>query len=260
VIIDVHGHIGRLAEREFSLTEMTQYLDSCAIGRALISNLDAASVPLGASNLEETPANVACLRMCREDGRLVPLYWVRLGQIDSHVRAFAGALEIEPFVGAAFSPALNGFAADDTRLDSYLSVLAKRKRVALFHTSRDELARPAAVYTLAKRHPRVPVVLCDAGGDIHWGEAIDVVSRAWQREDARLYLCCGRATADELLAAVKALGAQRVVYGSEAPRLGPRHAEHYQALLDRLQESLVPEQFAQVTGRNAAELFRLAEI
>jgi predicted TIM-barrel fold metal-dependent hydrolase len=260
MIIDAHGHIGRLAERQFTLPEMSRYLDACDVGHVLVSNLDAASHHPGAVNLEEGPANDACLRACREDARLVPLYWVRLGQVDSNIRAFGGALDMEAFVGALFSPRLNGFPADDARLAPYLSVLAKLKKVAFFHTSRDELGRPLTVYTLAKRHPRVPFVLCDAGGDMPWAEALDVVGRARRRRGARLSICTGRATTKEVVDAVAAVGAERVLFGSDALYFGPRHADHCQSFLDQLRALLKPAAFAKVTGDNAASLFQLERV
>jgi predicted TIM-barrel fold metal-dependent hydrolase len=260
MIIDIHGHVGRLGERVFSLPHMKQYLDTCGVERMLVSNLDGAAHHPGAGNIEEAPSNAACLDVCRDDARLVPLYWVRLGQVDANIHAFAGALDIEPFAGAVFSPLLNGFAADDPRLDAYLSVLAKIKKVAVFLSSRDEPGRPARAYTLAKRHPQVAVLLCNTGGDTHWSEALDIVGRAWQREDARLYLCTGRATADDVLAAVGAVGAERVLFGSDAPCLGERHAERCRSFLEQLKTALPTDAFANVVGENAARLFRLVEV
>lgn len=258
MIIDVHGHIGRLAERDFSLPEMKRYLNTCGVQHVLVSNLDAASHHPAAGNVEEAPANLASLHMRREDARFVPLYWVRLGQFDSNLRAFAGALDVEPFAGAAFAPLLNGFAADDPRLDAYLSVLAKIKKAAVFHSARDDAGRPERVHTLARRHPRVPVVLCDAGGDTHWNEALDVVGRAWERQDARLYLCSGRASAEDVLAAVNVIGDEAVVFGSDATCFGANHTDRCQTFLEQLQESLQQKAFAKVTGENATTLFRLS--
>ena len=104
MIIDVHGHVGGLDARVFSLDQMARYLDACAVERVLVSSLDAVSHHPGARNLEETAANTSCLDACRQDGRLVPLYWVRLGHVDSNVHAFAGAIDIEPFAGAVSFP------------------------------------------------------------------------------------------------------------------------------------------------------------
>ena len=256
----MHGHVGRLGERVFSLAHMELYLDACGVQHMLVSNLDAATHHPGGADVEEAPANIACLEACRDDSRLVPLYWVRLGRVDANIHAFAGALDVEPFAGAVFAPGLNGFAADDPRLDAYLSVLAKIKKTAVFLCSHDDPGRPANIHPLARRHPQVPVVLCGVGGDTNWSEALDTVARAWQREEARLYLCTGRATVDDVLAAVGSAGAERILYGSDAVCLGAEHAEHSRLLLEQLKGALPPEAFEKVVGENAARLFRLVEV
>lgn len=257
MIVDAHGHLGRLGARDCSLAQIRQYLDTCGLDHLLVSNLDAASATAGGSDLDEAPANLTCLQTCRTEGRLVPLYWVRLGQFDASLRAFAGALAVEPFAGAFFAPLLNGFDGDDPRLDAYLSVLAKLRKPAVCCTGRDAPARPERIYNLARRHPSVAVVLCGAGGEIHWHEAVDLVARARQREDARLYLCTGRAAAEDVHAAVSSLGADRLLYGSDAICFGREHAGRCRAFLEHLREALGPEESARIVADNALELFRL---
>lgn len=256
MIIDVHGHVGWLGERETNPAHLGAYLDACRVERLFVSNLNAAG-SFGGGNVEETPANVECLTLCQDDPRLAPLYWVRLGQPDSHLHAFAGALEIEPFAGAIFAPTQNGFAAGDERLDPYMSVLAKLRKPALFLTSPQEAGRPAEVHELAKRHAGVPVVLCGAGGQAQWGEAVEVVGRAAERTDARLYLCTGRADAECVRAATDAIGTERLLFGSDAPFLKDRHAEHFNTMLAELHEALSPAAYAELTSENALRVFQI---
>jgi len=255
--VDIHGHIGSLGDRTFSLDGARRYLDACGVDRLLVSNLDAASVGPGARDLDEPDANVATLEACRQEPRLTAVYWVRPGRVDSNVHALAGALETEPFSGALFSPVRNDFAADDKRLDRYVQAVGKLNRVALFETARLENARPTRVYLIARRHPRVAVVLLNAGGDTHWPEAVDAVRRSIERSDARLYLATTRASAAEVAAAVEDLGARCVLFGSDATVHGEQHAARVQLQLDQLQAALAPAEFARVAGENAQELFRL---
>lgn len=256
MIIDVHGHVGWLGERETDSAHLKAYLDACGVERIFVSNLNAAG-SFGGGNVEEAPANVECLTLCQDDPRLVPLYWVRLGQLDSRLHAFAGALEVEPFAGTIFAPTHNGFAADDKRLDPYMAVLAKLGKPAFFLTSPRKTGRPAEVYELARRHPRTSFVLCGAGGAAQWGETLDVASQAREHADARLHVCTGRADARDILAAAEAIGTERLMFGSDATFLKAGHAEHFKTLLTELAEALPPDEFSNLIGGNALRAFQV---
>jgi len=249
--IDVYGHCGELAARRYDPAHVQHYLDTCAIDRLLLANLEAASEPDGAADVDEATANLACLECCRADRRLMPMYWVRLGKTDNNLHALAGALEIEPFVAVFFAPALNGFPADAPELDACVSVAGKLRRPVFFLTGRDEVARPSRVYELARRHRGVSFVLCGAGGDTRWHEAVEVVARAREQEDARLALCTAGAGAEDIIAAAEKVGGDHLLFGSDATRDGDRHAEHVGELLEALRQGLPADVFANLVGENA---------
>jgi len=255
--IDIHGHMGAFDGRVSTPEETARYVEDAAIDHLLISNLDAASLGTGASNDDETDANLACLRLCASNPKLAPLYWVRLGRVDSNVRAFSGAMSVEDFVGAYFSAPLSEFDAGDKCIDAYLSVLARLKRPALFDTSPEDHAIPARAYAAARRHVGVVVILTNAGGEPHWEEAVDVVRVARQREDARLYLSTTRASTADIVAAVEQIGANQLMFGSDATHFGPQHAEYVLERLERLREALDPRDYARITETNALACFPL---
>jgi predicted TIM-barrel fold metal-dependent hydrolase len=257
MLIDVHGHIGALGGRVFSIEWMRSYVELCGVQRVLVSNLDGAAVGDRPRDVDELDANVACLEVCRAHSFLAPVYWVRPGRLDSNIHAFAGALESEPFVGAFFSPPFNRFEADDTRLDPYLAALAKLGKPALVQVGVDDATRPERIHALGRRHPRTSIVLCNVAGNVHWKEALDVTARAKARDEARLLLETADATAADVVEAVQAAGADRVVYGSDATRLSERHGPRCREVLASLREALPPEERARVLGGTAGELFRL---
>jgi predicted TIM-barrel fold metal-dependent hydrolase len=260
MVIDVHGHLGRLRQRESSPPLLNRYLDHCRIDRLLVSNLDAASSGDGAVNLDEADANLACLTACRQHKRWVPLYWVRPGKVDSNIHAFTGALSAEPFAGVVFSPVLNDFSADAALLDPYLLMMARVGVPGLFHVAADDNARPVTVYRVAKRHPNLPLILYNAAEAGLWAEALEIVRRATDRDDANLYLATGYASIGEVLVAVGGAGLERVLYGSDATCYGQEHASRCLKLLDGLRAALPEETAARIIGGNAATLFtRLGE-
>jgi len=255
MVIDIHGHLGRPGQREPTAALLNEYIEACGIDRLLVSNLEAASAAPDAANLDEATANVACLQACRQHKRWVPLYWVRPGQVDSNIHAFAGALSTEPFGGVVFSPVLNDFSADAELLDPYLSVMGRLRVAGLFQVGSAENARPATVHRLAKRNPSVPLVLYDPAAHGLWAEALDVIRRAIDRDDADLYVGTAHASIGEILAAVGGVGLERVLYGSDAPCHGREHATRCSLLLDELHAALPGQTVRKIIGGNAATLF-----
>ena len=258
MLIDVHGHFGQATPGAAPPARVAVYAGTCGIDHVLVSNVDAASESVEAVDLDEVDANMACLDACKEHARLLPLYWVRLGQADSHVRAMAGALSSAPFVGALFAPSRNGFSVTDPRLDACLEVLAARGQAAVFCVCDDERATPAGVHSLARRHRGTPIVMCCCGtSESTRPLALDTIRRAIRDGDSDLYMDTSHASADEIIGWTRALGGERILLGTDAVCRGDAHIPHLIALLDRLRRKLQPDDFNMVTGGNAERLFGL---
>lgn len=255
MLVDVHGHLSPSAPP----ARLTTYAGLCGLDFVLVSNRAAAALPPGAPDLDEAAANSACLQACRLHGRLVPLYWLRPGRPDSSLPAVAGALTTEPFVGAVFAPADGGYdLADHKLLAPYVDVLARTARPGLICIGAGEATAPVKAYDLARRFPRVPLVLCGCSApESRRAEALDVVRRAAHRGDADLYLDTSHATGDAIRSAIYAAGAARLLFGSNALCYDDTHVPRHIAVLDELRKTLLPEEFRQVAGANAAALFRL---
>jgi len=258
MLVDVHAHIGVFTPDAPRPVRVAMYAGSCGLQVVLVSNRDAAAQPRPAADRNETDTNLACLEACRMHPRLAALYRVRPGALDSHVHALAGALTSDPFRGVTFCPEENGFEADSPLLDAYMRVLASGSWPALFCVTADERAAPTRIYNLARRHPTVPIVLCPCGsGKVQRSAALDVAVHARRQENAELYLDTSHADADGVRLAVRSLGAQYVLFGSDALSYGDAHLPRHIALLDELRKTLPSNEFKQVAGENAVRLFRL---
>ncbi len=254
--IDVHGHFGHKTAGAAPPGRVATYAGVAGFDSVLVSNRDAASESAGAANLDEADANAACLAACRGHDRLLPLYWVRPGRADSHVPTMVGALTTEPFVGLVFSPGDNGYDVRDPLLDEYLGMAARIGRPVLFCVGGDERSAPKGVYERGRQHPTLPIVLCACGAPKAQRAAmLEVVRHAWQRSDARLYLDTSHANREEICAAVRTVGAEHVLFGSNAVSYGEAHLPRHLALLEELREALVPEEYEQVVGGSASRLF-----
>jgi predicted TIM-barrel fold metal-dependent hydrolase len=257
MLVDIHGHIGQ-PPLAAPAARVASYAGTCQIDLVLVSNRDTASQPAGAPDRDECDANAACLMACRTQPRLAPLYRVRVGRADSSVRAFAGALATEPFLGAVFAPAETDFDAAASALDPYFDVLASAARPALVCYNSNPCAAPSKIYQLARRFPQQPIIMCmTSRGEAQRGAALDVVRLALREGDASLFLDTSHATAAEVCASVDSLGPERVLFGTDALSGGDAHIPRQIALLAELRNSLNSKAVALVTGGNAVRLFGL---
>ena len=128
---------------------------------------------------------------------------------------------------------------------------------AVFHSDPSGDASAARIYETARRHPAVPVVLYHMGFFGPHEGAIEVVKQSLDNDDADLYLGTAQADPVDVLAAVRELGSERVIFGSDATFYGATHYELYEALVDTLVKSLTPAEFANVVRQNAVRVFRL---
>jgi predicted TIM-barrel fold metal-dependent hydrolase len=260
MLIDIHGHFGHKTPGAATPARLATYAGAAGVDLLLISNRDAAALPTGAPDLDEADANAVTLDACRTQPRLVPLYWVRPGRVDSHPTVLAGALALDPFAGALFAPAANNYEVTASLLEPYMAALAARGCPAVFCVSNSPGAAPNRIYDLARRYTTVPCVLCHCDAtDAIRAASLDVARHARQHGTADLYLDTSHATADWTRGAVRALGGDRVLYGTNALSYGDAHMPRHIVLLEELRKSLSAMHFRQVTVDNAVRLFKLAE-
>ena len=153
----------------------------------------------------------------------------------------------DKFYGLKFHPMVIEIDADDERYNPYMKVAQKHKVPCVFHTE-NGYADPKKIYELAKRTPDVPVVLyhmnivpsgkvgdrpeeeINSKGlqndkdkwcwDVReaWNrEGVDVVEQAIKNKDANLYLETSWTKPEFVVEAIKRVGADRVIWGTDAP-------------------------------------------
>jgi predicted TIM-barrel fold metal-dependent hydrolase len=129
----------------------------------------------------------------------------------------------------------------------------------MFHSGSDDTSNssPQKIYAVARRHPNVPVILYHMGFLGPHGSAIATVKAALTKKDAQLYLETSQADPDAVMQAIKTLGSERVLFGTDATYYGKEHYEKYEVMMARLRKELSAEDFAKVVRGNAERLFRL---
>jgi predicted TIM-barrel fold metal-dependent hydrolase len=264
-IIDIHAHIGSYKGYDLSTPTLMSNIERYGIRLTLISNIDGAELP-ETQNLDEIKANQATVEHVRQyPNQLRGLVWTRPedgapANVEPFLRdSIAAGPDQRVFVGMKFHPDMNNFPADDPRVDGYLRLCEKYQIPAVFHSGSDDTsnAAPQKIYAAARRHPTVPVILYHMGFLGPHGSAIAAVKEALTKKDAQLYLETSQADPAAVLQAIKELGSERVLFGTDATYYGKEHYEKYEALMARLQKELSAEDFAKVVRGNAERLFRL---
>lgn len=113
--------------------------------------------------------------------------------------------------GLKLHPWLQGFSMHETSLDPICEVIADAGGVLLSHDGTPPYATPSQIAALARRHPRLPVVLGHGGLHDMWREAL-----ALTQETDNLYVClCGTPpyAARRILAEAPAY---KVLFGTDA--------------------------------------------
>lgn len=258
-IIDAHAHIGSFRGYELSTENLLANLNRFGIRLALISNIDGAHLPGKTLDLDERTANQITLETVRKyPDKLRGLAWARPTDPNGSPANLEPYLREHGFVGVKLHPDMNQFPADSACVDGYLALCAKYKVPAVFHSDvTGSNSGPEKIYAAAKRHPTVRVVLYHMGFLGPHNDAIAVVKEAWEKKDAQLYLETSQADPEAVLLAIKTVGAERVLFGTDATYYGKEHYERYIEMIEKLQNNLSAEDFAKVVRENAKRLFKL---
>ena len=225
-IIDIHAHIGTFRGYDLSVDNLLDNMKRYGVALALVSNIDGADLSSITKNLNEKDANNETERVVRLYPQLLRgLAWTRpMDGSPQKVEPFFkeslsnGAGPV--FVGMKFHPNMNQFPADDPAVDGYLALCEKYGIPAVFHCGDvDSFSSPQRIYNVAKRHPGVPVILYHMGIFGPHQYAIEVVSRSMLKKDANLYVEISQVDPDSVLQAIRELGSERVLFGTDADLL-----------------------------------------
>lgn len=267
--IDCHAHVGHFEGYDLSEETLLSELHRGDVALALVSNVDGAAVPGKTLGLDEVQTNRATTEAVRRHpDRLRGLLWARpeIGSaeaLEPFLRERLPRGEAEPwtervFVGVKLHPEMNGFAADDPRVDPYLALAGRHRMPVVFHCDGQvEEASAERIYRLARRHPGVPVVLYHMGFGGPHDASLDAAREARERRDARLYLDTAQVPVEVVLDALERVGPDRILFGTDATYYGRGHYERYRALRAALAGMLEPAELCAILSRNARTLFRL---
>jgi uncharacterized protein len=242
-VLDFHV---RLAPRPGARDRLLTVLDDCGLARAVVCaggtiELERLSRQLILGGHVETDAdNDAVLRACEgTDGRLVPFFFANPHRDATVYRDVAA-----DFRGLEISPAVHGVGLTDPRVVALVAVAAAAGHPVYVVCLDRPGAGVADLVALARRFPEVRFVLGHSGiGNI------DLYALALIEDVPTILLETSGGYTCVADAALRTLGAGRVVFGSEYP------LQHPTVELAKFQALRTPaEQWRQVAWDNAHRL------
>ena len=158
--------------------------------------------------------------------------------------------------GVKLNGAQNGYPIDDPRLAMpVIAAIAEMGTVLALHVGADapDFTHPARVATIALAFPELRILVVHMGGAAF--HDLSAAAIAVAREHPNLTLVGSAVRAIPILAAVRALGADRVCFGSDTP-FELMHVElaKYRALLE---DELSATELEMVLGGAIARVLRL---
>jgi uncharacterized protein len=236
MIFDSHMHVG-----DFPLFNVS--LDREGLGALMQeSGIDKA--------LLFSPDNELVRSIAEELPGVWALYWANPNRPESIAEAHA-YLEHPRFRGIKFHPLLDSYHPNDPSVHPFMQLAGDRGLPVLFHTGHPIFTLPWSIEEVAANFPQTKVVFghMGHGNVVYINASIDIACRR-----PNVYLeTSGMPMHTKIREAVERVGADRVLYGSDAPFHHPAVAHHQVQL-----SGLAPPYVAGVLGGNPERLF-LAE-
>lgn len=223
-VIDVHAHIGRTIASDIGQTylEFLKTMDAVNMRQAILS---AAAGDRQAEGVEDTMRQndaVAEAMRAYPDRFPVGLAYLEPRHQEKAVEELDRALTQLGMQGMAFHAMLSGFWVGRGHiLDPIFDLANQREALCLMHCqpdSPDSMAPPTAIGELAARYPRVTIIMGHPTLTVQ--QRTDSIEAARRADNLYLDLAYQQ-DPENAEVTVRALGAERVLFGSDAPFFDP---------------------------------------
>ena len=238
LIIDAHNHIGiRHGARQLG-ADLVQKMDGAGVEKAVI-------FPFVEGNFSNEPILVAYREF---PDRLIPYCAVNPWHDGAAVDELKRCVEKWGFKGLKLHPTLNGFhLADHGLVDPIFAAAEKLEIPIIVHGASDLYNAPLEFAEMAATFPKVPLLMAHMGFFWLVDQAIKLAKR-----HANLYLETSRAPIFEISVAVKELGPDKVIWGTDSPFVD------YEWEFKKMERATAdPEGYAKIVGGNMARLLGL---
>ncbi|NLS78437.1 MAG: amidohydrolase family protein [Chloroflexi bacterium] len=248
MIIDADCHISsRQAPGQMGVDDLLRQMDALGVDRAVCWPMVAYDREM-ASDMRTIYDGAQ-----RHPDRVIPFGGVnpKLGLQEAQDE-LKRCIEVYGVKGVKLNGARDGYYIDDPKLSLPLVDMIAEAGIALaFHCGSNDFERthPYRIAKISRRHPDLPIMIVHMGGSGRPSITDAVIDLA--REHPTWYLIDSEADYRQVLAAVQALGADRICYGSDTP-FCPMRFEF--GLRGVVYQDLSPAERANVMGGNIAHM------
>lgn len=246
MIIDSHVHLGKwyFPIAQLTVDDIVAYMRRHDIDASIISSSLAIVYDCPEGNDE-------LARAIRPYPQLLAYVAVNLNYPEEAVAEMASYLGDSgnpQFVGVKVHPLLAKCRYDTPQGMAVTRAAADYGMPVLVHTFGSALESPWNVVPAAKAHPDLPIILAHMGGNTWW----EGVRAALESPNLYLEICSTWTDPEKVRAAIDAVGAERVLFGTDATLFDAAH------MLGAVEDAgLSQEEYALIMGENARRLFRL---
>jgi predicted TIM-barrel fold metal-dependent hydrolase len=240
-IIDTHAHLGdwMFPIPSVSPEKLLSYMDFYQIEHSVISSSSAICYDFMAGNRE-------LLESIKQYSRLWGYIVLNPHYLEESFEELEKYHDESKFVGLKFHPEQQAYRLNGKNAIKLLKHISdtRAELPILIHTFGKELVQN--IGEIAALFPNLKIIMAHMGGDI-WQEGIDMASYY-----ANVYLdpCCSFADADKIKTAVKTLGAERILLGSDQTLFDPGFT------IGMLRDAEITENQAErISYQNALQLF-----
>lgn len=238
LIIDAHNHLGTRHGASQTGADLVAKIDAVGVDKAVM-------FPFVEGNFINDPIKEAYDQF---PDRLIPYCAVNPWQPDAAAEV-RRCVRDWGFKGLKLHPTINGFHLSDAGLVDPLFKIADEYGIpVIVHGASDLLNSPPEFRIMAKRFPNVVLLMAHMGFFWSVDQAIE-----YAQECPNLYLETSRAPIFEIQTAVKALGPEKVIWGTDSPFVD------YEWEFKKMERATDdPEGYRAIVGGNIAKILNIS--
>lgn len=238
-IIDSHAHIGYHNRENNTKEQLDTFVKSALPNKDTVEKMIVSDLDVLHSVKGEYEGNKAALELFKNNDKYALL--ASCSPKDGDVKNIEKLFKEHPneFKGLKFHPDIQKLPISDKKYEPYMKFASKNNLPCLFHSQVNVLegklnpndihiTDPTHIYNLAKKHPKIPVVLAHMGAG--WQEshdkAIDILVESIKKGDANLYADVSWVDIDnaqthivKAIKRLKGIGEKDWKYGDQSYRL-----------------------------------------
>jgi len=240
LIVDVHAHIGIFKyglARSMTAEGLVRLMDEAGVDKAVISQL----------SLKMTEDNDSVSKAVDEfPDRLLGFAHIDPRDSKTALKELDRSINTLGLVGVKMHSNFDHFVPWDKNVFELMERIEDYRLPVLFHTG-EELSRPLQIAYVAKHFPKIPVILG------HMGLWIAIESIPAAKLSDNIYLETSiQGEIPALEEAVKELGAERILFGTDTP------FSAYTVEMAKIEALDIPEEDkGKILGRNALKLLNI---